>query len=65
MTDLGMFPLPLAGDIVAPDPAHDDLAPAIETLLGLGAAVRRRRAAFAVIDDSQPRRTSPRIVDVR
>ncbi|MGB3301470.1 MAG: hypothetical protein WBA38_08555 [Gordonia sp. (in: high G+C Gram-positive bacteria)] len=67
LTDLGMFPLPLLRDMVPPSETKDDLAPAIELLLGLGAAAREQRVLFESVavsgggETGQPR---PRAVSV-
>lgn len=65
VTDIGMFPLALHGEIAPPPERFDDLAPVIEVLLGLGAAVRESRVLFgAVGEDAEPGAPRARTVDV-
>ncbi len=64
LTDIGMFPLPLLGEVSPPHPDDNDLAPAIVTLLGLGAAVREDRVMFSAAGPSTVGSAAPRAVEV-
>ncbi len=64
LTDIGMFPLPLLGEVTPPHPTDDDLAPAIVVLLALGAAVRADRVLFSAAGSSAVEPAAPRAVDV-
>lgn len=64
LTDLGMFALPLGVEFAPPTEAADDLAPAIELLLGLGAALRDGRLIFEAIGGETRSGPAPRTVAV-
>lgn len=64
LTDLGMFPLPLAMEMTPPTAKQDDLAPAIQLLFAYGQAVESGRILYADVDGGTPRRPVPREVAV-
>ncbi|MBM7369409.1 hypothetical protein [Gordonia hydrophobica] len=64
LTDLGMFPLPLAMEMTPPTVTQDDLAPAIGLLFAYGQAVESGRVLYADVEGCSPRRPIPREVAV-
>ncbi len=63
LTDLGMFALPMVGDVTPPPAESDDLVPVIELLLGIAAGVRDGRLVLSDGPWDDRVDNTPRLID--